>query len=280
MSGRERHRLTITLRKDLLPLVDDLVDGAAIRNRSHAIEYVLTQHLGPKIDQAVVLAGGDGVQLRPFTYEMPKAMIPVQGRPLIEHAVELLRKHGFRRLVISIGHLGEKIREHLGDGLKFGVHIEYVKQTGAAGTAGALATAKGEVKGTFLLYYADVLADLNLRDLTAFHAVHHGSVTAALTTVDDPSPLGAVRLHGAQVVEYIEKPKPGPRVSRLVSAGVYVMESDIFKELPNGTGSLERDVFPKLAKQHKLIGYPFEGQWFDVSTPESYERVIKEWQIK
>jgi len=100
-----------------------------------------------------------------------------------------------------------------------------------------------------------------------------------VTTVKDPSGFGAVRLHGSRIVEYVEKPPEGNRVSHIVSGGIYVVEPEIFRELPDKKqASLERDVFPQIARKNKMAGYPFEGQWFDVSTPEVYERVIKEWQ--
>jgi len=279
MASQGRNRLTITLRKDLLPLVDSLVDGTTIRNRSHAIEYVLSQHLGPKFHHALILAGGEGVKLRPFTYELPKSMIPVKGRPILEYVVDLLREYGFRKITLLTGHLGDKIQQHFGDGSKFGVQIDYIEEKGTVGTAGALRAARGHFKDTFLLIYGDVLADLNLRDFVDFHSSHNGIVTTAVTTVADPSGFGVVRLHGPQIVDYVEKPDEGTQRSHIVSAGIHVMEPEIFAELPNRSpASLERDVFPRLARKNKLVGYPFEGQWFDVSTPEVYERVIKEWQ--
>lgn len=104
----ERDRITITLRVDLLKQIDEVVDGAKIRNRSHAIEYILTNSLAPRVKKAFILAGGSGIKMRPLTYELPKPMIPVGGRPILEHIIGLLRGHDLRDIVILIGPLGEK----------------------------------------------------------------------------------------------------------------------------------------------------------------------------
>src|SRR3989339_1227409 len=102
----DRSRLTITLKKDILKPLDEYIDGARIRNRSHAIEYVLAKYFAPKIKKALILAGGKGLKMRPFTYEMPKAMISVSGRPVLEYIIENLRHYDIRGLVVSIGHQG------------------------------------------------------------------------------------------------------------------------------------------------------------------------------
>ena len=122
----DRKRLTITLKNSLLRRVDETVDGAKIRNRSHAIEFLLSRALPPQIKKAFILAGGEGVKMRPFTYEMPKPMIPFRGKPLLEHTIGFLRKHGIKDYLINIDYLGEKIEKHFGDGSSFGVNIIYI----------------------------------------------------------------------------------------------------------------------------------------------------------
>src|SRR3989344_4418741 len=106
----DKSRLTITLGKDILKQLDDYIDGARIRNRSHAIEYVLTRHFAPKIRKALILAGGKGLKMRPMTYDMPKTMIPVSGRPVLQHIVENFRRYDVREIIISIGYQGDKIK--------------------------------------------------------------------------------------------------------------------------------------------------------------------------
>lgn len=105
----DRNRLTITLKKDLLPLIDEIIDGTRIRNRSHAIEYLLSQSLKPQTNKALILAAGRGVNMRPFTYEIPKTLIPVKGKPILEYSIEQLRESGLKDIYILVGHLGEKL---------------------------------------------------------------------------------------------------------------------------------------------------------------------------
>ncbi|OGG14887.1 hypothetical protein A2773_01300 [Candidatus Gottesmanbacteria bacterium RIFCSPHIGHO2_01_FULL_39_10] len=275
----DRKRLTITLKKSILSAVDDVTDGTRIRNRSHAIEYLITQSLTPKISHAVILAGGPGLKMRPFTYEMPKSLFPVAGRPLLDYTLELLRKQDIRNVVIVISHLGEKIREYVGSGKKYGLSIDYVKEVKPMGTAGALRDVQKHLSASsFLVLHGDVLVDTDLSDLIAFHKNQEVVATIALTSVVDPSIYGSVRLHGAKIVDFIEKPKKDKQVSQLINSGVYIFEPEIFKYIPTKGVYLLEDIFPRLAREKKLAGFSFEGQWFDIGTPASYERAIKEWK--
>ena len=277
-----RKRITITINQSLINLLDETIDGAKIRNRSHAIEYLLSKSLLPQVAKAVILAGGRGLKMRPFTYEMPKSLISVKGRPILEHTIELLRENNIRDIVISIGYLGEKIRTYFGDGSRFGVKINYVEQglNGEAGTGGALAAVRHLINDqAFIMMHGDVLADINLIDLMEFHRNQNKIATMALTTVKDSSPWGVVKLHGMEIKEFREKPKDNENLSRLINAGIYILEPNIFDYFPKRSKSfrLEKVVIPHLAEARQLAGFMFEGKWFDIGTPEIYERVIKEW---
>jgi len=278
----DRKRLTITLKKGLLPKVDKVIDGTRIRNRSHAIEYLLSQTLSPKISKALVLAGGRGIKMRPFTYEIPKTLIPVKDKPILEYTIELLKENQIRDIIILVGHLGDKIKSHFGDGSNFGVRINYVDENKPKGTAAPLRKKKIKEfigKSPFVTIYGDTLIDIDLRDIIDFHQTHPGIATMALTSYDQPYEFGVVRLHGNRIVKFTEKPQKKGRVSHLINAGLFVFNPEILNYVPKkGYSMLEKDVFPKLVKENKLYGYPFEGQWFDVSTPEVYEEVLKEWQ--
>jgi len=275
----DRNRLTITLKKDILKQLDDYIDGSRIRNRSHAIEYVLSKHFAPKIKKAVILAGGKGLKMRPFTYEMPKAMIPVNGRPVLEHIIENLRHYDIRGLVVSIGHQGSKIKQHFGDGSKFGVKITYLDQgKSESGTAAPILQAKKLVASQpFLVYYGDVLATIDLDDLVDFHLANNAVVTLALTSVNKSADWGVVRVQGNRVYSFLEKPEARKDLSNVINAGIYIFEPAIFDYLADAK-RLEKDVFPKLVEQRKLFGYLFAGQWFDVGNPEIYKQAVKEWK--
>ncbi|MFC2154104.1 sugar phosphate nucleotidyltransferase [Candidatus Altiarchaeota archaeon] len=185
-----RERLTITLRDDILEGVDKLVDGIKIRNRSHAIEILLARILtGGRINKAVILAGGEGTRMRPFTYEMPKALIPVKGKPLLQHIIDLLRKYEIREIIISTGYLGEKIKEYFGNGSKFGVNITYLEEKEPLGTAGPLKLGKKLLNEPFLMFNGDVLANIDLYDMMRLHDENNAVATIALTPVEDPSRL-------------------------------------------------------------------------------------------
>jgi NDP-sugar pyrophosphorylase family protein len=277
----DRQRLTITLSNQTLKRVDGVIDGTRIRNRSHAIEFLINQSLVPHVNQAVILAGGKGLHLRPYTFEMPKGLLPVGGKPILEHIVELLSVSGVRNIIFSIGHLGEKIKEHFGDGKKFGVQITYIDEQKEAGTGGALQLTKKYIKGdTFLVLHGDILINMNINELIAFHKRRETVGTIALTSVVDPSQFGEVVMNGNRITKFVEKPKKGEQTSQLINCGVYVFEKDIFDTLPKSERFQLEDVLVKLAKEKRLSGYLFGGRWIDVGTPQSYEKAIIEWGTK
>lgn len=276
-----RQRITITLRNDLLNSLDRTIDHQRVRNRSHALEVVLSKIFSQETRQAVILASGQGVNMRPFTYEIPKPLIPVKGRPLLEYSIELLRQHGITDIILTVSHLAAKIEQHFGDGGNFGVRIRYVRELKPSGTGGALLAAKAKLADDpFLVLYGDVLLDLDITEFLQSQQNMKAAIgTLALTSVADPSAYGAVKLRGSRIVEFSEKPPLSTNVSRLVFAGVAAFAPSVFDYFPKKSSlSLEKDIFPKLIDEGRLYGYPFEGQWFDVSTPETYERVLKQWQ--
>lgn len=275
----KRERVTITLREDLLKRVDEVIDDEKIRTRSHAIEYLLTQSLKSSVRTALILAGGKGVRMKPLTEELPKSLLPVQQKPILEYQIELLRAAEIRNILILIGHLGEKIQYHFGDGSRYGVRIRYIEQkSGEIGTGHALHLAQNHLSETFLLLYGDVLADINLTDFIQHHVSSNSNATMALTSMKYPSEYGVAKLRGEKIVEFTEKPREKAALSRVISAGIFAFEPQIFSYLTNRTDlALERHVFPKLASEEKLNGYLFEGQWFDIGTAEIYARAIREW---
>ena len=274
----DRSRLTITLKKSILSAVDNLIDGTNIRNRSHAIETLISQSLAPQVKTCLILAGGRGINMRPFTFEMPKGLFPVAGKPILEHLIELLSRYNIRNIILSIGHLGEKIEEYFGNGQKFGVNITYVKEKSEVGTGGALLLAKKYLTDpAFIVAHGDILIDVNLTDFISYHNENNSIATIAVTSVVDPSKFGEIILHGAKVTQFIEKPQKDQQVSQLISTGLYILNKGILSYLPkSGIAQLE-EIFPKLAQDHQLSGFPFEGKFMDIGTPKSYEQAIKNW---
>lgn len=259
--------------------MDAAIDGSKIRNRSHAIEYLLSSSLVPKSTKVLILAGGEGVKFRPLTYEMPKVLVPVQGKPLLEHTLLALRDQGLTEIYISIGHLGSKIRDYFGDGRRFGINLHYLEQSRKkSGTAQPLLEAKRYfLDNAFLVIYGDVLTKLNFMDLLDFHQNNRCMATLALASVEKSSMWGVATLAGNRLTSFIEKPKAQTK-SHLINAGIYVLNPEIFKYIDANSARLEKDLFPRLASEGKLCAYPFESDWYDISTPEVYAEVLKNWK--
>jgi len=277
---KNRQRLTITLRQEILNILDKYIDGSRIRNRSHAIEYILSKYFSRPIDTAVILAGGKGIKMRPVTYEIPKAMLPINNRPILEYTIENFRRHGIKKFIISIGYLGNKIREHFGDGSKFGVKITYIEQgKHESGTAEPVWQAKKMLdKKPFFLYYGDVLANIDLTDMVDYYLANDAAVTMALTSVKEPHNWGVVRLQGSRVYSFLEKPSNRKDLSHLINSGIYICDNRIFKYLNDDSRRLEKGVFPKLVKEKELNGYLFAGQWFDTGNPEIFKQAARKWK--
>lgn len=271
--------MTITLKNSLLGEIDQLIDKEKIRNRSHAIEYVLSQYFKPKIDTAVILAGGKGIKLRPYTYEIPKPLLPIKSKPILEYLIEKLKKAEIREIILCTGYLGEKIKEHFADGKRFGVKIHYYQEKKPLGTGGALAKIKPILKNqSFVVVYGDILTNLAIKDLINFHKNQSTIATIALTLVDNPLPFGQLKLHGSRIVNFYSKRKRREK-SYLINTGIYIFNKEIFHFFPkNKKTFMLEEVLEDLINQKKISGFVFENQWFDVGTPKNYEEAIKKFK--
>ncbi|MBI4021179.1 MAG: nucleotidyltransferase family protein [Candidatus Aenigmarchaeota archaeon] len=225
--------------------------------------------------KAVILCGGLGTRLRPITYEIPKVLIPVQGKPVLEHLIDLLKREGVDDIVLSVGHLRDRIRAHCGNGSRLGVRISYLEEASPLGTGGPLRLLDPP-REPFIVSNGDELKDIDLREMLALHQQTNALATIALTQVENPTVYGVARLEGQLIREFVEKPLHPP--SNLANAGLYILDPAVIDLVPNGFAMLEKDVFPQIARQGRLAGYPFTGQWFDTGSFERYERAIREWR--
>jgi len=273
-----KEKVAITLDKKLLRRVDSMVDGSEVKSRSHAIELLLSKSVNGSPKKAVILAGGKGTRLRPITYEIPKALIPVHDRTLTEHLFDLFRRHNISNVIMAVGHMSDKIKNHYGDGSRFNVNLSYVHEDEPLGTGGPLLLAKDHLRETFIVTNGDELKNIDLGRMYEFHRKNRATATIALTTVPDPSQYGVARLDGNKIMEFVEKPKKEEAPSNLINSGLYIMEPEVLDLIKPGFCMTEKDVFPRLARQGKLFGFPFSGQWFDTGNMERYERAIKEWK--
>ncbi len=229
------------------------------------------------ISRAVILAGGLGTRLRPITYEIPKALLPVHGRTLTEHLFDLLKRHDITNVTLAVGHMRDKIKAYFRTGEDFGVALDYIEETQPLGTAGPLLKGKDRFTQTFVCSNGDELKNINLQKMLALHKKNNSLITIALVPVEDPSQYGVARLDGDKILEFVEKPKREEAPSTLINSGLYIMEPGIIDYITPGFCMLEKSVFPKLAAEGKLFGFVSAGQWFDTGTMERYDKAIKEW---
>jgi len=223
--------------------------------------------------QAVVLVGGEGRRLRPLTSRLPKPIVPVVERPFVGYILENLARHGVARAVFSAGYLAGAIESVIGDGRDYGLSVSYVVEEAPLGTAGAIKNVESELSDDCLLAFnGDVLTDVDLTELVAFHKAKGGLATIFLTLVRDPRRYGLVSLdENGGVTEFVEKPGPEHSGAGLINAGIYVLEREVLDLIPRGERfSIERGVFPRLAGVGRLFGYVGRSYWRDIGTPESY----------
>jgi NDP-sugar pyrophosphorylase family protein len=278
--NRRKKKVSMTLDSDTIRKVNSMVDGIKLRNLSQAVESLLMKALIDKMPpRAFILAGGKGTRLRPITYEIPKPLVPLQGKPILEHVIDLLRLYDVRDIVLSIGYLGEKIKDYFRDEKRLGVKMTFVEEQVELGTGGPLRLAKQLLKDTFVMVNGDNLINIDLRKMYQAHCENRATATIALTTVDDPSTYGVVVLEGNKIIKFIEKPGKEQAPSKLINSGLYILEPSVVDLVPDGGySSIEKDVFPRIAQKGELYGYLFSGQWFDTGTPERYEKALKEWR--
>jgi mannose-1-phosphate guanylyltransferase len=222
--------------------------------------------------QALILAGGQGTRLRPLTSTIPKPVVPLVGRPFISYMLEWLRNHGVDDVILGCGHMADGVRGVLGDGEALGIRLRYIEEPEPLGTGGALKFAEDLLDERFFMLNGDVLTDIDLSAELAQHEQTGALATLALIPVEDPSAYGLVPLNADNSVrEFIEKPGAEQTETDLINAGAYIIERRVLERMaPAGTNiSIEREVFPTLVG-NGLYGYPADGYWLDIGTPERY----------
>ncbi|HEV8572083.1 MAG TPA: NDP-sugar synthase [Actinomycetota bacterium] len=220
--------------------------------------------------KAVVLVGGEGTRLRPLTETVPKPLIPFMNRPFLHHVLDHLARYDVEEAVLSSPYLEREFQSFLDErsGLP---RITWITEPEPLGTCGAVVGARGLLDGTFLVLNGDVLTDLDLSALVAFHHEQEAVATIALAPVQDARPYGLVdREEGGRVLAFREKP-PDP-VPGTINAGTYVLEPGALDDVPEGVAvSIERETFPGLiARGERVYSLLWEGYWRDLGTPEAY----------
>ena len=230
--------------------------------------------------QVVILAGGKGTRMGNLTQQVPKPMLPLAGKPILEHQIELARRYGHTDIVLLTGHLGNVIEEYFGDGARWGVRLRYCREPSPLGTAGAVKEVEAWLDGDFLVFYGDVMMDVDLQRLAAFHAAKTALATLVVHPNGHPydSDLLEIDLDG-RIVAFHPKPRPADEYHRnLVNAALYVVSPKLLHHVVRGRNAdLAGNVFPELVRSGQpLFGYTSPEYIMDIGTIERMGQVDRD----
>jgi NDP-sugar pyrophosphorylase family protein len=222
--------------------------------------------------RAVILAGGEGRRLAPYTTILPKPLMPIDDMAILEVVIRQLRRAGIRDITLAVGYLASLLEAYFGDGSKWGVHIRYSREETPLGTAGPLTLVSG-LERTFLVMNGDLLTTLDYKAMLRFHREHSAVVTVGLFDKEVKIDLGVIETNDEDhITGYVEK----PTLHYQVSVGVYVMEPDVLRYIPTGEKfDLPELVRALMADGLPVVGYRFSGHWLDIGRQEDYSRAVE-----
>src|SRR5437867_8144026 len=221
------------------------------------------------------MAGGEGTRLRPLTSNQPKPMVPVVGKPCMEHILELLREHGLTEVIVTVAFLPQAIRGNFGAGESLGMEIGYSVEESPLGTAGSVRLAAKQLDETFLVISGDALCDVDLSALVAFHKEKGAAVTIGLKSVDNPLEFGIVVTdEDGKIERFLEKPSWGQVFSDTINTGIYVVEPEVLRHIPTDRPyDFSKELFPLLLEMGRpLYGYVMDGYWQDIGNLDQYRQ--------
>lgn len=223
--------------------------------------------------KAVILAGGKGTRLLPYTIVFPKPLVPIGNTPILEIIIKQLKKAGFNDITLAVGHLAELVQSYFGKGEKLGIKLNYSKEDNPLGTAGPLALIEN-LKDTFLVMNGDVLTTLNFKDLFEYHQKYKPTVTIATTFKKVNIDFGIIEKNEKnEIIKYVEKPD----MRYLVSMGIYIFEPKILKYIKKGEYLNFPDLIEKLLKnKEKVKNYLSDDYWLDIGIKEDYKKAIED----
>ncbi|MBV8079871.1 MAG: NTP transferase domain-containing protein [Actinobacteria bacterium] len=225
--------------------------------------------------KAVVMAGGEGTRLRPLTSNQPKPMVPIVGKPCIEHILELLRAHGFQEIVVTVAFLPQAIRGYFGDGSNLGLELEYSVEEVPLGTAGSVRLASERLEDTTLVISGDALCDIDLTRLVEFHKQKGAAVTIGLKSVENPLEFGIVVTdEDGRIERFLEKPSWGQVFSDTINTGIYVLEPEVLTHVPtDGPFDFSKELFPLLLEMGRpMYGFVCDGYWQDIGNLDQFRQ--------
>ena len=226
--------------------------------------------------RAIVLVGGQGTRLRPLTWRTPKALVPVLNRPLLEHLLLHLKRHAITRITLAMTERNAEIRDAFGDGSALGLELDYAYEDTPLGSGGAIASVAQGWDEPFLVANGDIITDLDLSAMSAFHRERGAELTMHLHEVEDPSPFGvAVTGDDGRITRFVEKPPRESAPSRLINAGNWLFEPSVLDELnPTEFNRVEDSLFPTMCEAGRPIyGFSLPSYWRDIGNAESLRLV-------
>ncbi len=228
--------------------------------------------------KAVILAGGLGTRLRPYTKSLPKPMLPLGGKPILEYEIEWVRKNGIKEIVLCVSYLRNKIEDYFGDGKKFGVKIEYAISKKPLATAGQLKTAEKFIDDTFVCLYGDSIYNFSLRNMIKHHKKSKANVTMSLFDYRFNLKYGVIDTKkSGQVTAWNEKPE----FSAKINIGCYVMEPEVLKLIPKNKEYGMDDVIRKvLSRKKKVSSVTSKNGFIDIGDKDTYEKTNEEYSKK
>ncbi len=233
--------------------------------------------------KAVILCAGLGTRLLPLTKDMPKVMVEIGGKPLLEHHIEWLAREGILDIGINLFYLPDAVVNYFGDGSAFGVRIHYSRQPTLSETASGFKRFEGFVgDDSCLVVYGDNIFELNLKELIAFHKNKGGLATVACLPLENPTARGIIEMDDSKrILRFKEKPKPEEVTTNIGNAGIYIVEPEIFAHIPTDRDyDFGRDIFPRLiAENMALYGYRLAGYLMDIGTMEALEKARRDFAL-
>ncbi len=221
------------------------------------------------------MAGGEGTRLRPLTSNQPKPMVPIVGKPCMEHILELLKQHGMEEVIVTVAFLPQAIRSYFGDGSALGLDISYSVEESPLGTAGSVRLAADRLDDTFLVISGDALCDVDLTKLVEFHREKGSSVTIGLKSVDNPLEFGIVVTdEEGRIERFLEKPSWGQVFSDTINTGIYVLEPEVLRHIPTDRPyDFSKELFPLLLEMGRpMYGFVLDGYWQDIGNLDQYRQ--------
>lgn len=215
----------------------------------------------------VIMAGGRGMRLRPFTDNCPKPLLRVHGKPILEHIIERAISYGYKNFLISINYLGELIEEYFEDGRKFGVSIKYIRESNYLGTAGSLGLIDEQIERDIIVTNGDAITDIDFNQMLDFHMEHKAAATMAVRTHEWQNPYGVIKTQGAQIKEILEK----PIYQSLVNAGCYVLHPSVLNVIQKNEYIDMTTLIEQMVQAGKIsVAFPIHESWFDIGTSDDF----------